>query len=458
MGAPITLAQSTAVSLIQLIVVLTNLKARLASLQHHQLPDRVREAIRRQQALSEVIIGWIQLAVVATFCILYTLAPKTFSSDATFEPVPWVLACYLAFTVLRLVLAHRGKLPDWFLYVSIVIDMMLLMVLIWSFHLQYRQPPSFYLKVPTLLYVFIFIALRALRFEARFVLAAGVTAAVGWLLMVWYVIKNDSMEITRDYIKYMTSNSVLLGAEFDKIITILMVTLILGIALFRARNLLIESVVESTTARDLSRFVPSEIVRQVQTSDGVTAGQGELKETTILFTDMEGFTSLSEQLSPTDLINTLNEYFTAVVEPIEQYGGVVTQFQGDAILASFNQPKADPDHAANAVRAAIAIQRVLSEKTFGNGLRLNSRVGINSGIVVGGLVGTKDRLGYTVHGDDVNVAARLEQLNKEYGTAILISESTYDLAGPEKFVFKMIGEVKIRGRQSDTVVYTVDSG
>ena len=421
-----------------------------------QLPDRVRTAIQRQQALSEVIIGWIQLGVVVTFSVLYTLAPKTFSEEAAFEPVPWVLACYLVFTLLRLVLAHKRRLPDWFLYVSVVIDMTLLMVLIWSFHLQYEQPPSFYLKAPTLLYVFIFIALRALRFEARFVIAAGLTAAVGWLLMVWYVISNDSMEITRDYVKYMTSNSILLGAEFDKVITILMVTIILAIALYRARNLLIESVVESTTAKDLSRFVPSEIVKQVQTSaDGVTAGQGELKQTTILFGDLEGFTSLSEELSPTELINTLNEYFTAVVEPIERYGGVVTQFQGDAILASFNQPKADEDHAANAVRAAIDIQKVLDTKTFGEGLRLRARIGINSGVVVGGLVGTQDRLGYTVHGDDVNLAARLEQLNKDYGTSIIVSASTRELAGPDQFPFEKIGQVQVRGRHSDTTIYTI---
>ena len=433
-----------------------NFITNLAQARDQQLPDRVRAAIQRQQALSEVIIGWIQLGVVVTFCILYTLAPKTFSEDAAFEPVPWVLACYLAFTLLRLVLAHRRSLPDWFLYISVVIDMTLLMVLIWSFHLQYKQPPSFYLKAPTLLYVFIFIALRALRFEARFVIAAGVTAAIGWLLMVWYVISNDSMEITRDYVKYMTSNSILLGAEFDKVITILMVTIILAIALYRARNLLIESVIESTTARDLSRFVPSEVVKQVQTSaDGVTAGQGELKQTTILFGDLEGFTSLSEELSPTDLINTLNEYFTAVVEPIERYGGVVTQFQGDAILASFNQPKADNDHAANAVRAAIDIQKILHARTFGEGLRLRSRIGINSGVVVGGLVGTRDRLGYTVHGDDVNLAARLEQLNKDYGTSIIVSASTRELAGPERFPFEKIGEVQVRGRHSDTTIYTV---
>lgn len=422
-----------------------------------ELPERVRRAIKRQQERSELIIGWIQLGVVGTFWVLYTIAPKTFSEDADFEPVPWVLSCYLAFTVFRLVVAHQRSLPDWFLYLSVVIDMLLLMALIWSFHLQYQQPPSFYLKVPTLLYVFIFIALRALRFEARFVIAAGVTAAIVWLFMIWYVVTNDSMEVTRDYVKYMTSNSILLGAEFDKVITILMVTAILAVAIYRARALLVESVVGSTTAKDLSRFVPSEVARQVRTSSGeVTAGQGELRETTILFTDLEGFTSMSEELSPTDLINTLNEYFSAVVAPIENHGGTVTQFQGDAILASFNQPKIDEDHAANAVRAAIEIRDILAVRTFGAGLKLRCRIGINTGVVVGGLVGTADRLGYTVHGDDVNLAARLEQLNKEYGTSMLVSESTREKAGAGNFPFRRIGEAQVRGRHSSTTIYTID--
>lgn len=423
-----------------------------------QLPPRVRETIRRQQQSSEVLIGWVQLGVVVTFAVLYTLAPKTFTEEAEFAPVPWALATYLVFTVLRLTFALNRPLPDWMLYLSVVIDMLLLLGLIWSFHLQYKQPASFYLKAPTLLYVFIFIALRALRFQARFVIVAGLVAAAGWLAMVWYVISVDPQDpmITRDYVEYMTSNSILLGAEFDKIISILIVTAILAVALTRARRLLIQSVVDSSTAQDLSRFVPTEVVRQVRSSEKrVEAGQGEVRQATILFTDIEGFTTISESLSPEQLIGTLNEYFAVVVEPIERYNGVVNQFQGDAILASFNLPEAHPEHAANALRAAIEIQTALENRTFGDGITLKSRIGINSGTVVGGLVGTGNRLGYTVHGDDVNLAARLEQLNKEYGTRLLVSETTAELAGWDRFPFKRIGEVQVRGRKTPTTIYTL---
>jgi adenylate cyclase len=203
--------------------------------------------------------------------------------------------------------------------------------------------------------------------------------------------------------------------------------------------------------------VPEEVVRRVRASEqGVVAGEGEVALATIFFTDIEGFTTLSESLEPTELIKTLNEYFSAVVEPIERHGGTITQFQGDAILASFNLPEPEPDHAAHAVQAAIEIQALLAQRTFGNGLTLRSRVGINSGTVVGGLVGTGNRLGYTLHGDDVNLAARLEQLNKEYGTRIIVADRTVALAGRDRFPFRPLGETMTRGRSEPTTIYTVD--
>lgn len=428
-------------------------------LEKFALPERLKKTIRDQQERSEILISFIQILVVTILGFLYLISPKTFSENAAFTPVPWTLAAYMAFSLLRVWLAMRRKLPDWMLYLSSIIDIALLMGLIWSFHLQYQQPASFYLKVPTLLYVFIFISIRALHFDPRFVLATGASAVIGWSLMVLYVTVYDPADhmITRNYVEYMTSNSVLIGAEFDKIISIILVTGVLALALARARNLLIESVIEGSHARDLSRFVPDEVAKKVKISEeGAATGKGEINETTVLFTDIEGFTAISDTLSPVELIDALNEYFTAIAEPIEQYGGVITQFQGDAVLATFNAPRPDPDHATNAIKAAISIQRSLQDKTFGKNLPFNTRIGINSGLVVGGLVGSGDRVGYTVHGDNVNMAARLEALNKDYGTRIIVSENTLALLDENEYPFKTLGEVSVRGLVKPIKIYTLE--
>ncbi len=422
-----------------------------------KLPRRVRERIHEQQQASEIVIGWVQLGVLLAFALLYAVSPKTFPDEVRFEPVPWALAVYFFFTIARLVLAYRRRLPYWMLVVSVVVDMALLLGLIWSFHVQYEQPAAFYLKAPTLLYVFIFIALRALRFEAGFVVLAGLVAALGWLLMVFYAVHpfGEDMPITRDYIEYMTSNRVLLGAEFDKIISMLIVTGVLTIAIARAHRLLVRAVAESAAARDLSRFVPTAIAQQITAADQrAEAGQGEIREATILFIDLADFTAIGESLTPQALVATLNEYFSAVAVPIERHHGVICQFQGDAMLVSFNMPRPQAAHAEHAIEAALEIQQLLRARSFGEGIRLRARIGINTGLVVGGLVGTPDQLGYTVHGDDVNLAARLEQRNKEHGTQVLVSESTYRSAGEARFAFRRIGTVTVRGRSKAVELYT----
>lgn len=423
-----------------------------------RLPARVRERIRTQEERSEILVGWIQLTFIVGMAVVYTIAPKKFTGDAPFAPVPWVLAAYFGFTLLRLGLAHARRLPRWFVYASIVVDMALLLGLIFSFHIQYAQPPSFYLKSPTLMYVFVLIALRALNFEARYIVTAGVVAALGWLLMVLYVVTIDPRDsmVTRDYITYLTSNSVLVGAEVDKIISILVFTTVLALAGMRTARLLEFAAVESASNQELARFVPNEVVTQIKAADGAaTAGQGETGIATVLFLDIEGFTTLSETLPPEIVVRTLNEFYAAAAEPIERHNGVINQFQGDAIVATFNAPRPNPAHAASAVSAALEIVALCGARAFGEGTRLSIRAGINTGPMVCGLIGTPDHLVYTVIGDEVNLASRLESLNKDFGTRIIVSEVTRQAAGADRFAFEGIGEVNVRGRTTSTPVYTV---
>jgi adenylate cyclase len=438
----------------------TNIKAFfLGERPQAHLPERVRQSIAAHQIESEILIGWVQLLLVGFFAALYTIAPKT-SAGTGFTPVPWALGMYCLFTLIRLSFAYRRVMPRVLLFVSVIMDMGLLMVLIWSFHLQYEQPAPFYLKAPTLLYVFIFISLRALRFDPKYVITAGIAAAAGWLILL--LVALDDMAgmrdpITRNYVLYMTSNRVLVGAEIDKILSILLVTLILAVALVRARRLLTRAIVDQTVASDLSRFVSPEIADRITTADqAMQPGDGEIRFASVMFTDIEGFSTISERLRPDELASTLNDYFAAVSTVIDRHGGVITQFEGDAMMVSFNTVAHDPDHAANAVRAAIGIQRIVHEQRFGNGIELKTRCGINTGEVIAGAVGTKERLLFTVHGDEVNIAARLEQLNKEYGTYLLATEETVRQAGGD-FGFEAMGKVTVRGRAGETAVYAIRS-
>jgi adenylate cyclase len=420
------------------------------------LPGIVRSSIERQQNSSERLIGWIQLSILIIFTILYSAAPKTLPGNAEFEPVPYFLGAYFLFTCMRLYFAYKSKLTYWMLVLSVLADMGLLIGLIWSFHLQYMQPPSFYLKAPTLLYIFIFIALRALRFEPGFVLISGIVGALGWFLLVGLAVFSDAggVVVTRDYVQYLTSNSVLVGGEIDKIISILMVTFILTVAIARGRKLLIQSIVVGNTAQSLSYFVPETVASRIAKSDGpLIDTQTETREASILFVDLVSFTSLAERLTPKQLIATLNEYFQVISGPIEANGGVINQFQGDAILASFNLPSANLDHASNAVGAAIEIERLLSQHSFTGGIRLKTRAGINTGAVIGGFVGTPDRLSYTVYGDDVNVAARLQELSKDKNTSNLVSHRTMQLCDTKRFQFVSKDYTVLRGRQTPLFVY-----
>ena len=400
-----------------------------------KLPPRLRETLKAQEDIAERMISWIQLVVVLTFGTLYIFSPKPYLDEVAFTPVPWVLSVYLVLTIIRVIWSHYGRLPDWSLAISVFFDMALLMGLIWSFHVQYQQPASFYLKAPTLLYVFIFIALRALRFDARFVLLAGIVASLMWGLMILYVIYADPADnmITRDYVSYMTSNQILLGAEFDKIISILVVSSILALALFRARQLLVRAVTEQAAAQELSRFFAPEVADKIKGSDeAIMAGSGELRQAAVLNLDMRGFTTLVEQAPPDEVLSLLSEYQRHMVPVIRANGGSVDKFLGDGIMATFGAVRPSDSYAADSLRALDAVMEEAARwraRRHAAGLpspEVNGSVA--SGVILFGAVGDDDRLEYTVIGDAVNLSAKLEKQNKEAGVRALCDKATFELA------------------------------
>ena len=221
---------------------------------------------------------------------------------------------------------------------------------------------------------------------------------------------------------------------------------------FQAFNGMIEGLKERSHIRELfGRMVPEKVAeRLINDPDGLAP---QSTTATVLFCDIERFTAISEKIQPGEIVNLLNAYFSDMVEIIEKHGGIITQFQGDAILAVFNVPVPDPDHAVNAIHAAREMQQRLHQTSYA-GLSLRNRIGINTGPLVAGNVGAEKRMNYTVHGDAVNTAARLEQLNKEFETRILISDETRKQAGLEEM--KFVATANLRGKDGTVDIYTID--
>ncbi len=183
---------------------------------------------------------------------------------------------------------------------------------------------------------------------------------------------------------------------------------------------------------------------------------GERKTLSVFFSDLEGFTSLSEGLDPEELTNLLNIYLSAMTDILHEEGGTVDKYEGDAIIAFWNAPLEQPDHAVRCVRAALKCQRKLAQMRpkFYQRLNknLNMRIGINTGQAVVGNMGSHSRFDYTMIGDAVNLAARLEGINKQFGTYTMISQATREQTAGA-FPAREISRVAVVGRREPVVVY-----
>ena len=205
-----------------------------------------------------------------------------------------------------------------------------------------------------------------------------------------------------------------------------------------------------------SHYVAPDVVSQLIKNPDALSLQGEEKELTIMFLDIRGFTSISEKMSSLDLGNFMNDFLTRMSRIIMKNSGTVDKFIGDAIMAFWGAPREDLNHAINAVNTALLLKSELvhlqNSYKEQNLPEISVGIGINSGVVSVGNFGSDDRFDYTVMGDNVNLASRLEGANKNYGTTILISEATKKLL-KDTFFCRYIDKVKVKGRQEAVDLY-----
>ena len=208
------------------------------------------------------------------------------------------------------------------------------------------------------------------------------------------------------------------------------------------------------------RYVPKNLVRRLIQLESKGRGvEAEEREVTILFTDIAGYTSISDGMDPKALAGLLNSYFEVLVQPVTARGGTVDKFIGDALMAFWNAPDEQEDHADLALAAALEIQKVtqaFNNKRMAKGQKpLVTRIGVHTGRVLVGNIGASERMNYTIVGDAVNTTARLEALGKDIGETLCISSDVKQAARAD-YPWREVHRVTLRGRSQETQVYSID--
>ena len=205
-----------------------------------------------------------------------------------------------------------------------------------------------------------------------------------------------------------------------------------------------------------SRYVTTQVVDEILSKQEDLKLEGVRKELTVLFSDIRSFTTFSESTKAEEVFSHLNEYLTVMTDVVFKYGGTLDKYVGDEIMTVFGAPVPTPDHARDACHTALEMMselRKLQEKWKKEGKQIfDIGIGINTGEMIVGNVGSERRMDYTVIGDAVNLGARLEGVNKEYGTNIIISEFTFEKI-KDKFKTRFLGEIKVKGKEKAVKIY-----
>ncbi|MEM7226424.1 MAG: adenylate/guanylate cyclase domain-containing protein [Pseudomonadota bacterium] len=356
---------------------------------------------------------------------------------------------------------------QWLKYLFITLDIAILSWLVAT------QPIYDTIDVPQVMtfrnttfpFYYLFLAVAAFSFSPGLVLWAGAVGAVSWLgAFAWTIrdldLRYDWTDIgttptTEHFLQiFLSPNFVGTGSRVQETFAYLVVAVLIAAVMWRARRTVrrqLELDEERRTLGDIfGRYVPKTI------ADALISDRGLLEPVegtaTVLFIDVAGFTKMTAASGPRRIVGVLNAFFERATGIISRHDGVVTQFIGDAIMASFNLPAEDPAHAEKALGAALEIAALVERERF-NEKPLSIRAGIATGPVIAGSVGGGGRQAYSLYGDTVNLSARLEALNKEQGTTILLDAATAERLGGVPL--REIGSVAVRGFAEEVAVFTV---
>lgn len=353
----------------------------------------------------------------------------------------------------------------WIKYAFITIDVVVLCVLVATqpIYDTIEVPQAMIFRNTVFPFLFVILGVAAFSFSPGLVLWAGCAGAAGWLAAFAWTIRDMPVRLdwtdigtspsTEQFVStFLSPNFIGTGSRIQETVAYLLVAVLIAAVMWRARRTVhrqLELAEERRTLSDVfGQYVPKAIADALITDRGLLEPVEDTA--TVLFIDIAGFTTMTESAGPRRVVQVLNEFFDQATVAITARNGVVTQFIGDGLMATFNLPVDDRRHAENAVLAALDILALCRDQEF-DGKHLSLRAGICSGPVIGGSVGGGGRQSYSIYGDTVNLASRLETLNKEHGTELLIGAPTVALL--DGAPFREIGRVPVRGLSEPVAVY-----
>jgi adenylate cyclase len=353
----------------------------------------------------------------------------------------------VAQTVLGWAIARRRRLPEpprygnAFIETSIPTVMMIL--------LSGAIGPEVALNSPLPMAYFVFISLSTLRLSAPLSIFTGCVAGFEYAGLAVHYLGGPATGPAR----YVTAP----GPIFAKAAILVVVGVVCGFVGAQIRRRLIASL-ETITERNrvvgmFGQYVSPAVVDQLLTQPVEAAG--EVRHVTIMFLDIRGFTAFAERKTPTEVVTYLNTLFATMITLVNENHGIINKFLGDGFMACFGAPLSDGHDTENAVRAAVAIARAV-ERMSADGTIAPTRIGIglHSGDAVTGNVGSEERREYTIIGDTVNLASRVEQLTKQYGVVLLVTDAVWQVVKGD-YQGRPLDAVAVRGRQEPVAIYAL---
>ncbi len=383
------------------------------------------------------------LMVGATVAVVFDLTPRSLH---VFRLLPITAPLVIAIVWAWWWFVHHHPYRRLYGVISIGGDVLSMAIVVVATSIELGAPganANLLGATPPILGMFFVLAAAALRQDAALCVFGGVLAVASYAIALVVAAQYADFARLDDGGAMLSSVAVWLG----RALVLAFATALSALAARNARRTAIAAALASAERAQVvqvfGRWVDPEVAQEALSTDG----GAEVREVTVLFTDLRGFTAMTERLGPEEVLAVLNDHYAAIVPIVHEHGGTVNKFIGDAVMATFGAPIRHADHAARAVRAAQAMLRATADHEVKMG------VGVATGPVVLGRLGAANRVEYAVIGDAVNVASRLEGMNKELGTSLLIAESTKAALG-DAIDLRSMGEVSLKGKAAPVAVFT----